>query len=131
MGHLRCNSLAMCASQNFKQPLGNQCINGDRNSIAIPNSVRGMRNSTNCRRVKTSQSAPSPNLRSRIRVGRNDKDPNTPKVAHSRGGNDQPYSNKHTQICTLLVGMTAHWTYSNWVVHTRVGLELSELSISF
>ena len=34
---------------------------------------------------------------------------NTPKIAPSHRGNDQTYLNKHTQMCTLSLGMTALW----------------------
>ena len=38
-----------------------------------------------------------------------------------------PYRNKRTQICTLSLGMTALWPYSNGAVQIRIGLELAEL----
>ena len=39
----------------------------------------------------------------------------------------RPYRNKHTQICTLSLGMTALWPYSNRAVQIRVGFELAEI----
>ena len=38
----------------------------------------------------------------------------------------QPYRNKHTQICTLSLGMTAVWPYSNGAVQIEVCLEIAE-----
>ena len=49
-------------------------------------------------------------------------------ISHQR--NDWPYRNKHTQICTLSLGMTALWDptgpYSNGAVQIRVDLELAD-----
>ena len=50
------------------------------------------------------------------------------QFAPSHLDSDQPYRNKHIQICTLSLGMTALWTYSNRAVQIRVGLELAEAS---
>ena len=46
------------------------------------------------------------------------------------GVSDQPYRNKHTQICTPSLGTTALWTYSNKAVQIRVGLELADITIT-
>ena len=42
----------------------------------------------------------------------------------------RPHGSKHTQICTLSLGMTALWPYSNGAVQIRVGLELAEMTIT-
>ena len=41
-------------------------------------------------------------------------------------GSDQPYRNKHSQICTPSLGTTPLWPYSNLAVQIRVGLELAD-----
>ena len=48
--------------------------------------------------------------------------------APSHRGNDQQYRNKHNQIRTLSLGMTALWTYASRPVQIqiRVGLELTD-----
>ena len=43
-------------------------------------------------------------------VGQNDTDQTHPNL-HPHTGSDQPYRNKHTQMCTPLLGMTTLWTF--------------------
>ena len=48
-----------------------------------------------------------PNLRSPVRAGQNDTDQT--QICTLRPGQYQPWRNKRSQICTLLLGMTAVW----------------------